>query len=167
MLGGQLTFNDYYANSVGNIVTISNSDDSYYRLTAANFEVSEYIAQDANRLATRTGASDGESKADVVDQLIALKTDKTMFSFRGGSASEFLQSVLSDVALNASRANRSEAYYTTMTKTVNNQRISISGVDSDEEAISLVKFQNAYDLASRMIQTFTEIYDRLILQTGV
>ena len=54
-----------------------------------------------------------------------------------------------------------------MTKTVNNQRISISGVDSDEEAISLVKFQNAYDLASRMIQTFTEIYDRLILQTGV
>jgi flagellar hook-associated protein 1 FlgK len=167
VLGGQLTFDDYYANSTGNIVTISNSDDSYYRLTAANFEVSDYIAQDANRLATRTGASDGESKSDVVDQLIALKTDKTMFSFRGGSASEFLQSVLSDVALNASRANRSETYYSTMTKTVNNQRISISGVDSDEEAISLVKFQNAYDLASRMIQTFTEIYDRLILQTGV
>ena len=54
-----------------------------------------------------------------------------------------------------------------MEKTINNQRLSISGVDSDEEAVDLVKYQNAYNLASRMIQTFTEIYDRLILQTGV
>ena len=50
---------------------------------------------------------------------------------------------------------------------VNNQRISVFGVDSDEEAVSLVKYQNAYNLASKMIQTFTEIYDRLILETGV
>ena len=168
VLGGQLTFNEYYSSyAAGNTVTITNSMDTYYRLTAANFEISESIAADANLLATRTGASDGESKANIVDQLIALKTDKDKLTFRGGSASEFLQSVLSDVALNASRANRSETYYKTMTNIVDNQRISISGVDSDEEALSLVKFQNAYDLASRMIQTFTEIYDRLILQTGV
>ena len=40
-------------------------------------------------------------------------------------------------------------------------------MDTDEEAVSLVKYQNAYNLASRMMQCFTEIYDRLILQTGV
>ena len=38
---------------------------------------------------------------------------------------------------------------------------------SDEEAVNLVKYQNGYNLASKMIQTLTEIYDRLILQTGV
>ncbi|MDE7404587.1 MAG: hypothetical protein K2M81_05715, partial [Lachnospiraceae bacterium] len=48
-----------------------------------------------------------------------------------------------------------------------NQRNSISGVDEDEEAVSLVKFQNSYNLASRMIQTLTEVYDQLILRTGV
>ena len=47
------------------------------------------------------------------------------------------------------------------------QRQSVSGVDEDEEALDLVKFQNAYNLASKMIQTLTEIYDRLILETGV
>ena len=36
--------------------------------------------------------------------------------------------------------------------------------DRDAE---LVKYENAYTLASKMIQTFQEIYDRLILQTGV
>jgi flagellar hook-associated protein 1 FlgK len=45
--------------------------------------------------------------------------------------------------------------------------LSISGVDEDEEAVNLVKYQNAYNLASKMIQTLTEIYDRLILETGV
>jgi len=45
--------------------------------------------------------------------------------------------------------------------------MSISGVDEDEEALDLVKFQNAYNLSSKMISVLTEIYDRLILETGV
>ena len=52
-------------------------------------------------------------------------------------------------------------------KAIDNQRMSISGVDTDEEAVNLVKYQNAYTLASKMIQTLTEVYDRLILETGV
>jgi flagellar hook-associated protein 1 FlgK len=51
--------------------------------------------------------------------------------------------------------------------TINNQRTSISGVDTDEEAVNLVKFQNGYNLASKVIQTMTEMLDRLITQTGV
>ncbi len=165
--GGQLDFSDYYTATTGTVTTITNSSNSYYKLTAANFSISEYIEEDAARLATRTGASEGESKADVIDELLKIKDDKSLFSFRGGTSSEFLQSVLSDAALNASRANSSKGYYTTMSNTIDNQRLSVSGVDSDEEAVSLVKYQNAYNLASRMIQTFTEIYDRLILETGV
>ena len=45
--------------------------------------------------------------------------------------------------------------------------MSVSGVDKDEEALNLVKYQNSYTLASKMIQTLSECYDRLILQTGV
>lgn len=175
--GGQLDFSDYYtaiaaaeaseAAGGDKILTISNSDNSYYKLTAANFSISDSIEADPDKLATRTGASDGDSKCDVVDALLEVKDDKDVFTFRGGSSSEFLQSLLSDVALNAQRANSAESYYTTMENTIDNQRISVSGVDSDEEALSLVKYQNAYNLASKMIQTFTEIYDRLILETGV
>ena len=75
--------------------------------------------------------------------------------------------VLSDVALNASRANTFTKNYENIAGVIDNQRLSISGVDEDEEALNLVKFQNGYNLASKMIQTLTEIYDRLILQTGV
>ena len=88
-------------------------------------------------------------------------------SFRGSSASEFLDRILSDVALNARRANTFADTYKNMKNTINNQRISKSGVDEDEEALNLVKFQYNFNLASKMIQVLTEIYDQLILQTGV
>ena len=71
------------------------------------------------------------------------------------------------VALNASRANTFYASFKDISGTIDNQRLSISGVDEDEEAVNLVKYQNGYNLASKMIQTLTEIYDRLILETGV
>ncbi len=57
--------------------------------------------------------------------------------------------------------------YTYMQKSIQNQRYSISGVDNDEEAVNLSKFQQQYNIASKMIQVLKEIYDRLILQTGV
>ena len=167
--GGQIRYDDYYTslNDTDPYTTVSSSADSYFKLTAANFAINHDIAMDPKLLATRTGATDGESKANVVDDLLTIKNDKEVFSFRGGSSSEFLQSVLSDAALNAARANSSVKYYNTMNNVINNQRISVFGVDSDEEAVSLVKYKNAYNLASKMIQTFTEIYDRLILETGV
>ena len=39
--------------------------------------------------------------------------------------------------------------------------------DKDEEAIDLVKFQNAYNLSSKMVSVLAEIYDKLINETGV
>ncbi len=148
-------------------VTVKVNDDSYYRLTAKNFDILEAIEQDPSLMANRKDAADGVEQNDLLNDLKNLATDKTKMSFRGCNASEFLQCILSDVALNASRANTFYASFKDISATIDNQRISISGVDEDEEAVNLVKYKNGYNLASKMIQTLTEIYDRLILETGV
>ena len=69
--------------------------------------------------------------------------------------------------MSASSANTFNAVYSDISKAITNQRLSVAGVDNDEEALNLVKFQEAYNLSAKMMQVFTEIYDRLILQTGV
>ena len=48
-----------------------------------------------------------------------------------------------------------------------NQRLSVSGVDEDEESMDLMRFQQAYNLCSKVISVMNECYDRLITQTGV
>lgn len=147
--------------------SINVDDDSYYRLTAKNMSVLDVVAADPDLLATKTDKTAGDDEYGNVTKLINMTTDKNAASFRGAPTADFLVCILSDVALNANSANTFYNTYTNVGKSIDNQRISISGVDKDEEAVNLVKFQNAYNLASRMIQTLTEIYDRLILQTGV
>ncbi len=148
-------------------ITVGVGDDSYYRMTAMNFSILAAMELDPSRLANRYDVGDGVEQSDLLKDLKDLAINKDKMSFRGCSASEFLQCVLSDVALNSQRANTFYQSFTDLAGTIDTQRISISGVDEDEEAMNLVKYQNGYNLASKMIQTLTEIYDRLILETGV
>jgi len=159
--GGQYDENDLNAKD-GN---------GYYELTAGNFAINEELIRDAGKLGTRSYLSDDEvqgvEECGQIKEMIQLLTSKEMYSFRNGSADKMLEMILSDVALNASNANTFCDTYKGLQTSIDNQRTSISGVDEDEEAVSLVKYQNSYTLASKMIQTLTEVYDRLILQTGV
>lgn len=146
---------------------VSDHDDSYYRVTAMNFNVSVAVEEDPDLLAHRYVKGDGAEQDDLLDDLKSIATDKDKMSFRGGTASEFLQCILGDVALNASRAYTFQRNFSDISDIINTQRMSISGVDEDEEAVNLVKYQHAYGLSSKMIQVLTEVYDRLILETGV
>ena len=146
-------------------------DNGLYELTAGNFTINEELLNDAGLLGTRSWISNDEfqgvEECGQIKEMIELLTSKEKYQFRNGSASQMLKMILSDVALNASNANTFEKTYEGLENTIENQRSSISGVDKDEEAVSLVKYQNSFTLASKMIQTLTEIYDRLILETGV
>ncbi len=153
--------------STGKSMVVDVTSDSYYRLTAGNVQILKALDLDAGRLANRFQEGDGPDQGDLLKELRDMVNDKTKMNFRGASASEFLQGILSDVALNASRANSLYQNSSNISETIQNQRLSISGVDEDEEAVNLVKYQNGYNLASKMIQILTEIYDRLILETGV
>ena len=151
----------------GGAFTVNVSDDSYYRMTAANFSILAAMQSNPDLLANKYKEGDGVEQSDLLKDLKDLAYNKDKMSFRGCSASEFLQCVLADVALNANRANTFYSSFSGIANNIENQRISISGVDEDEEAVNLVKYQNGYSLASKMIQTLTEVYDKLILETGV
>ena len=158
-----------YVDADGNqlVTSIHVGQDSYYRLTAKNMSVLDVMFEDPDLFATKNDPTAGADEYGNVTELIDMTTNKSVASFRGAPTSDFLVCILADVALNANSANTFYNTYTNVGKSIDNQRIAISGVDQDEEAVSLVKYQNAYTLASKMIQTLTEIYDRLILETGV
>lgn len=148
--------------------------DGYYQLTAGNFSVNEALIANADLLGTRSATDEsvpestyGVEECETIKSLIKAMNDKTIYNFRNSTAGEFLTNILSDAALNASNANTFCTTYEGLQSTIQNQRLTVFGVDEDEEASNLVQFQNAYTLSSKMIQTLTEIYNRLILETGV
>lgn len=146
----------------------------YYYMTAGNFAISQALIKNPDLLGTREvdeanypGDIDGVEQCKQVRKVLSMMHDKNQFSFRGRDAGGFLECVLSDATLNAGNANTFYSTYLSLEVNIDNQRTSISGVDEDEEALNLVKYENSYTLASKMINVLTEVYDRLILQTGV
>ena len=145
----------------------SSQNNGYYMLTAGNFNVEKSIQDDASTLATHTGEGEGVSKYDIIDNLKDLSTNKDKMAFRGCDAQSFLICLMGDSGLNAQSANSFQEIYSSIEESIANSRFSVSGVDSDEEAANMIKFQNAYNLASKMISVLNACYDRLITQTGV
>jgi len=141
--------------------------DNYLQLTAGSFNINSDMVKDVGLFGTTKDITQGQDAQDITQLLLEVRTDKSKMTYRGCSSEEFLQCVTSDVALGAKSANNFYANHDKISKAIVAQRTSVSGVDNDEEALNLVKFQEMYNLSSKMIQIMTEIYDRLILQTGV
>lgn len=145
----------------------TSSNDSYYKLTAKSFEVNKKMVKDPALFGTTDDVVKGRDAQDITEKLLMVQDDKTKVKFRDCSAKEFLQCLTSDVALNTNNAVTFTKNYENINKAIDNQRLSVMGVDNDEEALNLVKYREAYNLAAKMMQVMTEIYDRLILNTGV
>ena len=157
----------------------TSSDDTYYRLTALNVDVADALTSDAKKLCTtryyeedvlngeegKTITDKGVDAYDLTDKLLRLESDVTFY--KGNGADKFLQCIYADITVDTQECETFLDNYTNVIDAIQAQRDSISGVDEDEEALDLVKFQNAYNLASKVISTMTEMYDQLILNTGV
>lgn len=139
--------------------------DSYYKITASTLGVNSRSLQDPTYFSTASEIINGQDKYDIAEQLMTLQKDVKMF--RGDGAETFLETLLSDITVDVNKVEIYSNNYSNICNTIANQRTSVSGVDEDEEALNLIKFQNAYNLASKMISVMSELYDKLINETGV
>jgi flagellar hook-associated protein 1 FlgK len=151
--------------ATGTTFTIGSNDDSYYQITSVTLGVNETSLKDPNYFSTASEITNGVAKYDIVEKLMTLQNGVTMF--RGDTAESFLETLLSDITVDVNKTEISSNNYTNLATVISTQRTSVSGVDEDEEALNLIKFQNAYNLASKVISVMAEMYDKLINETGV
>ena len=150
----------------GNEVTeFSSEDETYYRITAHNYSVARTFKENPSLIAAAKTISDGVENTEVMKKLENLQKDRTMFD--QGKPEEFYQSLTSDIGVDTKTAETFSTNQDKMVKAINNQRLSISGVDNDEEAMDLVKFKNCYNLSAKVITVMNEIYNKLINEMAV
>ncbi len=137
---------------------------SYYFMTAENFTISKDMLLNPRMLATSSDVVNGSENNDVVDKLIALKENKMLF--KQGAPDGFFQTLVAEIGIDSNKANTFSDSQSNILDTIKNQRLAISGVDIDEEAMNLVRYQNAYNLSAKVITVMDEIYDKLINYMG-
>lgn len=147
--------------------TVSSTDSSYYKLTALNWELNSAWQESPAKVVVsyKEDIEQGNiEQRPIVDAITYGLTDVKMF--QQGSVSQYMQAVTTNLAVDISKMTAFSNNQDDIKYIISNQRLSISGVDSNEEASELVKFENLYNLASKVISVLNEVYDKLINDTG-
>lgn len=138
---------------------------SYYHITAENICVNDMIQHDPRMFAAASDIVNGIGNYDKAEELMELKKDTTMFM--QGKPAAFLQTLVAEVGIDTKAAINFEKSQNNLVNSIDNQRLSVAGVDSEEEAMNLMRYQQAYNLSAQVISIMNQIYDKLINYMGV
>lgn len=95
-------------------------------------------------------------------KLAALKTAKVDSSFGSISFSSFYNSLVGSVGVGVQDSERALQLSESVRKQLDNLRESQSGVSLDEEMMSLIKYQKAFEGSAKLITTATEMLDTVL-----
>lgn len=144
---------------------VSTVYSSYYHITAENICVNSAIQRDSSKFAAASEIVNGVGNYDKAQELLDLKKDTSMF--RQGKPAAFLQTLIAEVGIDTKAALNFTKSQKDMVAAIDNQRLSVGGVDKEEEAMNLMRYQQAYNLSAQVISVMNEIYDKLINYMGV
>jgi len=140
----------------------------YSLMTAFNFIVNPALTADGGQdlLAASSVQTTniGEANNDVIHGFLAIGQDRTLFS--EGRLLDFIIATSNHLAVDNQQAQKFRLSYEEISMQTHNHRLSIKGVDTNEEMMNLVRFQQLFVASSRLVNVLDSIYDTLINRLG-
>jgi flagellar hook-associated protein 1 FlgK len=126
------------------------------------------VITDPRLIAASSGVNTGPGNNENALALADLQTDDTVVQISAGppvvtrSLSDQYAVIVSDVATRTRQAEVSQQTQQALLKQTQQRFDSVAGVNLDEEAADLIKYQQAYQAASQIIVVSNTIFDTLI-----
>ncbi len=136
----------------------------YQSITAKNFSVSGDVMYNTNTIAT-TDVSGENGNIDVLNELLKIRSNASLFT--EGAPEDFVKSLVATLGIDSQQAKTFSDSQNTIVQQIDNRRMSVSGVELNEELTNMVRYQQAYKSAAKMLNTMSEVYDTLINRLGV
>lgn len=137
-------------------------------INASNFAVSAAVLANTNAIAAGTGGVDANGDpvyrsgaVDIASRIAALR-DESAQHLGGRSFAQFYNGSVTRVGLAVRSAGDSATVHETLGSQADLRRNSISGVSIDEEMVSLIRYQNAYAAAARLVSVADEMLQTVI-----
>lgn len=85
---------------------------------------------------------------------------------KGSTPIDYYRAIVTDVSVEANSAKISQKFHNTMVEELERKRQEASGVNLDEEAANLIKYQKSFEAAAKMISVADSLLDALINMAG-
>lgn len=125
---------------------------------SATMGVNAAVVNDPTKFAASRSGIDGDT-ANAVD--LAAFLDRPLDMADGSSLSQIYGQLVGSVTQGSAVAHSVAEGFRTFETTLQGQQLAISGVNLDEEAITMLSYQRAYQAAARLIQTINELMETL------
>jgi flagellar hook-associated protein 1 len=99
-------------------------------------------------------------------KLLAAISEEKLFSSSTASAGEFYASLVYRIGTDEATAEESISTQNSVLAQLKNQRDASSGVSLDEEAISIIKYQKAYQASARYANVLNDLSDEILQLLG-
>ena len=130
---------------------------------AASIDVSQQVVHDPQRLATtRTGDIADTTN---LEALIGIR-DQLLFGDQSLTLEGHLQDTNATIGFQVQRSTLVEGGLQDLRNEYQAQRASISGVDVNEEMVSLTQYQKSYEAAIQVVRAMETMLDELFLMIG-
>ncbi len=154
-----------YKRADGTEVKYGDADYSVYNFTAQNVFINSEIIGDNRLFGASQEATAGKSDNRVALSFLKIRSSESLF--KEGSLPDFINGMTGELAIDGAQATRFEKNYTDVTSGIDNQRISVSGVNINEEMINMIKFQQQYQACAKLVNVIDGIYDTLVNRLGM
>jgi flagellar hook-associated protein 1 len=135
---------------------------------ARNFSIDGGVLSNSNKVSAGLNSStDGANALRLVDLQSKLVFDSITVDSAGSGSftfNEFYSSIVSTVGIESFSSQSTYSQQEGILLQLDTRRESISGVSIDEEMINMIKFQQAYNAAARLIGVVDELLDTVISQ---
>lgn len=137
------------------------------RVSAGNISLNIDVENNVDMIAAKQ-SDDPDAVGDNSNALaIAALKDALLMTNNTTTVSEYYSALLGAIGVDSANATRLRENHTLLLHQIENQRQSIQGVSLDEEMTQIIKYQQAYDAAARVITTMDEALDTVINYMGV
>ncbi|MEW5923052.1 MAG: flagellar hook-associated protein FlgK [Candidatus Zixiibacteriota bacterium] len=132
--------------------------------SAGDFKLSDEIENNINRIAASLSGEVGDNR----NALAIADLRNTTLMLRGtATISEFYSGLMGQIGIEAGTATSTKENYQLLVDQIESSRQSVQGVSLDEEMTQMIKYQQAYDAAARVITVMDEALSTVIKDMGI
>jgi len=141
--------------------------DNYSLFTVGEIEVNKNILENYSYIALSSNSGSGDFDIVAAEKLLSewQRPFSTLSpnTLTKNNFNEYYTSFISEIANRGEQLNTISSNQASMVESIDNQRMAVTGVSSDEELTNLIKYQHAYNAAARYVNVVSEMLEHIIM----
>jgi flagellar hook-associated protein 1 FlgK len=140
--------------------------DNYSLFTLGEIEVNPNILQNYSYIPLSKNTGSGDFDIEATKELLAKWQEPFAVlspnTLTVNNFNDYYTSFMAEIANRGEQLNTISTNQASMVESINNQRMEVTGVSSDEELTNLIKYQHAYNASARYVNVVSEMLADII-----